>query len=356
MNQQAFRNLISGRSKGFVPAFLRLLLKAASLPYTLVVAIRNLMYSNGWFRVHRADAVVISVGNITVGGTGKTPLVIWLCDFLRQKKLRCGILTRGYKLGKSKLYDETAILTRGCPDAKVVVNPDRLGGAAEAVRRFNAQVLVIDDGFQHRRLHRDLDIVTIDGLQPFGFGKVLPAGLLREPLSGLRRAHALVITRCDQAADANVADIEQKLKMLNPDAVTARTMHKVVNVGAVGRKEMSLEELKGKNVFAFCGIGNPAAFLRTVQSLDLNLVGHRLYNDHHHYTERCLMDIFEEARYLQAEVILTTQKDWTKTALPTPADDSILFAYLAVELQFQAGQDQVKRLIEDTLADRISTS
>ena len=245
MNQQAFRNLVSGRSRGFSPVILRAVLRIASWPYYLIVALRNLMYSKGRLNVHRADAVVISVGNITTGGTGKTPLVIWLCDFLHQKGLRCAILTRGYKLGKNRLSDEAAILTRSCPEAKVIVNPDRVAGAAEAVRKFNAQVLVMDDGFQHRRLHRDLDIVTIDGLLPFGFGKSLPAGLLREPLNGLKRAHAFVITRCDQASEADLAAIEERLRILNPEALVGRATHALVGVGTVGRKEISLEELRG---------------------------------------------------------------------------------------------------------------
>ena len=150
-------------------------------------------------------------------------------------------------------------------------------------------------------------------------------------------------------------EIEERLRVLNPEASVGRATHAVVSVGTVGRKEIALEELRGKGVFAFCGIGNPDAFLQTIQGLEINLVGHRFFNDHHHYTSACLTDIFEEARYLQAEVVLTTQKDWTKTALPTPVKDEILFAYLRVEMQFQTGQEQLKRLIEDTLADRICT-
>jgi tetraacyldisaccharide 4'-kinase len=150
---------------------------------------------------------------------------------------------------------------------------------------------------------------------PFGFGKSLPAGLLREPLNGLKRAHAFVITRCDQAGEANLAEIEERLRVLNPQALVGRATHAVVSIGTVGKKQIALEELRGKSVFAFCGIGNPDAFLQTIQGLEINLAGHRFFNDHHHYTNECLTDIFEEARYLQAEVVLTTQKDWTKTAL-----------------------------------------
>jgi tetraacyldisaccharide 4'-kinase len=351
LNQQSYRRLISGQSRGFVAGLLRACLRVLSWFYLIVIMLRNLLYSKGWVKAHKANAVVISVGNITTGGTGKTPLVIWLCNLLQDKGVRCAILTRGYKLKKSRLYDEPAILTKSCPDAKVVVNRDRVAGASQAINKFDAEALVMDDGFQHRRLNRDLDIVTIDAMRPFGYEKLLPAGLLREPVVGLKRADAVVITRCDQIDAAELAALQQKIRAADANIVIAHAVHAPVCVKSVEHKQITIEQIKQRNVFAFCGIGNPDAFWGTLSKLGLNLVGSRVYNDHYHYTEDSLTDICEEARYLGANIILTTEKDWTKTGLLMPTDDIVL-AYLVVGLEFLTGEDQIRDLIENALAGR----
>ncbi len=377
MNQDDFRKLVSGQSTGLGAALLRLLLEVAASGYSIIICLRNFLYSKRWLKAHRADAAVISIGNITVGGTGKTPLVIWLCRFLQQKEIRCAVLTRGYKArrascvmrraknGHNTQYDirntidEPAILAESCPEAEVIVNPDRVAGAAEAVNKFGAQVLIMDDGFQHRRLARDLDIVTIDGTCPFGYGKILPAGLLREPVTALKRADAVVVTRCDQTAESELTQLEEKLQQVNPDMIIARSTHAPVCAKSIGHKEIALEELKDKKIFAFCGIANPGAFLSTIKNTGANLVGSKIYNDHYHYTDDCLADIYEQAKYLKADLILSTQKDWFSSpafagaSSVIPAQAGIPFAYLAIELRFISGEDKITQLIEDALAGKI---
>ena len=370
MNQESYRKLISGHRAGFGAALLRLLLGIAAAGYSIAVRLRNFLYSKGYLKVHRADAAVISIGNITTGGTGKTPLVIWLCKQLisdskfQISNSQCGILTRGYKATKnSKLKtqnysDEPAILAESCPEIKVIVNPDRVESAAEAVSEFGINTLVMDDGFQHRRLGRNLDIVTIDATKPFGYGKMLPAGLLREPISSLKRADAAVITRCDQITEAELSQIEKKLGTINPDMIIARSIHAPTNVKSTDNKEISLEQLKDKKVFAFCGIGNPDAFLNTITTTGSELVGSKVYNDHHHYTDNCLADIYEQAEGLKADLILTTQKDWTKIISNfkfqiSDFESSLPFAYIVIEIKFLAGEDKLRGLIEKTLAGKI---
>jgi tetraacyldisaccharide 4'-kinase len=220
----------------------------------------------------------------------------------------------------------------------------------------------MDDGFQHRRLGRDLDIVTVDATMPFGSNRaggkprILPAGLLREPVSALKRADAVLLTRCDQVDEAKLPKIEEKLHQVGPDVKIARSIHAAVCVKSLIQNQIGIEELKGKKIFAFCGIGNPNAFLSTVKDLKLNLVGSKIYNDHHCYTEECLTDIYEEARYLQADLILTTQKDWSKAILPTSAEKDIMFAYLAIELKIIAGENELTQLIEDKILSKISNN
>jgi tetraacyldisaccharide 4'-kinase len=362
LKQDSFRRLISGRSSSLLARMVRLLLGVAAHFYSTPIKIRNLLYSKGLLKTHRVNAVVISIGNITTGGTGKTPLVVWLYSKITQnsklktKDCKCAILTRGYKTKKGKLAGEPAILAKSCPEAKVIVNPDRVAGAAEAVSKWNASILVLDDGFQHRRLGRDLDIVTIDAIGPFGYGKVLPAGLLREPVTALKRADAVVVTRCDQVAEAEVEELERQLQLINPDMPIARSIHTAVCAESLGRRKFSIEELKDRDIFAFSGIGNPDAFLGTIRKLRLNLAGSKVYNDHHHYTDRDIADIHEDAGRLEADFIMTTQKDWSNICnsnLPTLNSQDIPFMYLVVELKLVSGEDKITQLIEDALAGKI---
>lgn len=349
MNPNRFGKLVTGKKDGLGKRALRLSLRAASGFYTVAVGARNFCYDRALLKTQKAGVPVISVGNITAGGTGKTPLVIWLYNYLRPKAVTCAILTRGYKSHKGMLSDEPAVLTKSCPEARVVVDADRFAGATKAVNEFSAQVLIMDDGFQHRRLARDLDIVTIDATCPFGYGQPLPAGLLREPLTALARADAIVITRTEQVSANKSADVENRLKLIKPQIPIAKAVHRPLGAKAVKGRQITLEELQTKKVFAFCGIGNPDAFEHTLRQLGLNLLGTKVYNDHHRYSPSDIADIYEEARYLNADMILSTQKDWLKTALPAMNSRNILFAYLDIRLELLAGEDKITRLIDSVL-------
>jgi len=379
--EQSYRRLISGQSSGFSASSLRFLLTIAAIGYSLAVRLRNFLYSKGMLKVHHVDAAVICVGNITVGGTGKTPLVVWLSNSITQnlklktQDCKCAILTRGYKARAQEnkdFEDEVAILADNCRNAKVIVNPDRVAGAAEAIDNYAAKVLIMDDGFQHRRLARDLDIVTIDATQPLGYGELLPAGLLREPVSSLKRAGAVVITRCDQVTEAQLSELEKKLRAINPDMIIAKSIHAPAYVKSGYNKEIGIEWLKGKKVFAFCGIGNPDAFFNTIKDIGAKLIDSKAYNDHYHYTDASLKEISGQAEESGADLILTTQKDWTKVVSNLKSQISNgkhqisdfksqisdfksppPFAYLAVEIKFLAREDKLTALIRDTLAGKI---
>jgi tetraacyldisaccharide 4'-kinase len=365
LNQRDWHKLVSGGSAGFVAALVRFFLGIAGCAYATVIRIRNLLYDKDLLKSYavtpaglvtsdrtQATIPVISVGNITVGGTGKTPMVIWLCNFLQSKGVKCAILTRGYKSSKGR-NDEPAILAKNCPSAAVVVNPDRLKGAIEAVRRHHAQVLIMDDGFQHRRLHRVLDIVMMDATQLFNFSKMLPAGLLREPISSLKRANAAVLTRCDLVSQDTVSNIEERISRSNPGITIAKAIHAPLYAIARGDKKIPLEQLRIKSVFAFCGIANPDAFFKTVASLGVNIVGSKIYDDHHNYTAKDTDEVFQIAAQAEAEMILTTEKDYNKIDLSTTNNKGLILAYLAVKLRFVEGEDGISRLIERTLAGKI---
>ena len=352
MNHDTYRRIVSGQDQHPGVGILRVLLGAAALMYGLVMRGRNQLFAIGILRSRAARVPVISVGNLTTGGTGKTPLVIWLCNYLRNKGLHCSILTRGYKTHPDQITDEPALLARACPDTDVIVNPNRLVGARKAVSVHQAQVLVLDDGFQHQKLKRDLDIVAVDATCPFGYGRVLPAGLLREPKGGLSRADAVIITRFDQADAGQIRQLEQEIQQIVPNIPIAKVAHKHTGAVTFQNKKLDLEELRSKKIFAFCGIGNPNAFFRCLEQNGLSLVDTRTFDDHHAYTQEDMMQIFEQARSCGAEMILCTQKDWVKSALLSPEKEGVVFAYLAMELDFLEGLDIITPLIDNLFSDQ----
>jgi len=380
MNRQAYIKLISGSETNVGAAVLRSLLTIPEIIYSGAVRLRDLLYFKRLLKTYNVGALVFSVGNITTGGTGKTPFVIWLYKQITQNsKLKtqnhkCAILTRGYKTRRAScvmrrvknerdtryairntLIDEPAILTKNCLQAEVIVNPDRVAGATQAINNFGAYLLIMDDGFQHRRLHRDLDIVMIDATCPFGYGRMLPAGLLREPIYALKRADAAVITRCDQTTPNELNALEETLLKQNANLTISRSIHAPICARAAKDEEISLEELKDKKIFAFCGIGNPQAFLKTIKALGAEVIGSQVFDDHYQYTADCLNTIYTKARGCRADLILTTEKDWTKiTPFDTLKEDKTpKLAYLAIEVRFLAGEQRLIGLIEDVLASKI---
>ncbi len=335
---------------------------ALSKIYSVIIRLRNILYDKHILTVHRAEAVVISIGNITAGGTGKTPLVEWLYNEITKNtkgKSKIAILTRGYKTTQnSKLktqnyIDEPALLAENCPDVNVVINTKRVIGASEAIGKYNSNVLIMDDGFQHRRLARNFDIVTIDATCPFGYGKIIPAGLLREPLNSLKRANAAVITRCDQVSETKLTEIENQLRNIKPQLPIARSIHAAVYIKTIDNRKISLDEYKNRKIFAFCGIGNPDSFIKTLINMNYNVAGSKIYDDHHNYTDSCLADLSKQSQNLGAEIMLTTQKDFTKIRLLESARNHPL-AYVAIEIQFLSGQDRLRCLIDEALTGKIS--
>jgi len=376
MNQDGYIKLISGQTKGFWASLVYVVLCALSKIYSAIISFRNYVYDKHIFTIHRVEAIVISIGNITAGGTGKTPIVSWLCNLIstdqRLNEYKVAILTRGYKTRCSSCamnssddesnlqckmrdtqVDEPALLAEKCPGVNVVINPDRVIGASEAIGKYNSNVLVMDDGFQHRRLARNLDIIAIDATCPFGYGKIIPAGLLREPISSLKRAHAVVITRCDQVSEEKLKEIEEILRNIKPEIPIARSIHKAVYIKTIDDKQIELEKFKNKKVFAFCGIGNPDSFINSLKNMDYDVAGSKIYDDHHDYTNSCLNELAKLSKDSGAEILLTTQKDFTKIRLLESAGNLPL-AYLAIEIEFLSGQERLRSLIEDTLTGKIS--
>jgi tetraacyldisaccharide 4'-kinase len=271
---------------------------------------------------------VVSVGNLTLGGTGKTPCVEYVARFYRDHGVRVAVLSRGYGAERGP-NDEALVLEENLPDVPHLQDPDRAAAADRAVEELESELLVLDDGFQHRRLHRDLDIVLIDATRPPQRDFLFPRGTLREPASGLNRAGAILLTRCDQVDPTTVGDLRDWLARRFPGKPVATSEH---------RPTTEAEELRGKTVGAFCGIGNPTAFRRTLESLGATVAAFRTFPDHHPYSRADVDALRAWAAGLPTDaVVATTQKDWVKLRLPD-LDGRPLVA-VKIELAFRDGQE-----------------
>jgi len=339
MDEQSIKDILSGRCRGLAPALLRAALWVASRPYSLAVRLRRWMYRRGLRKRHRVGAPVICVGNLTTGGTGKTPMAAWAVNALKAAGRTPAVLTRGYKAvaGKS---DEAQLLAGLC-DVPVIVNADRLAGAQEAIAG-GADVLVMDDGFGHLRLRRDLDIVLIDATNPFGYGHCLPRGLLREPTSALRDADAVVITHADAADEESLASLSQRIGRLAPSASLHIAAHRPVRIIDDNGGELGVEALAGRKVFAFCGIGNPGYFFAMLAGLYARPVRTWALPDHAAYTPERIASLRNQVEQCQADLLVTTQKDFVKLAgltLPRPVWQ------LVVDMRITRGADELLRKV-----------
>lgn len=308
---ETFRKLADGTFSGPGPRVARALLAALALPYGVATTVRNALYDRGIFRATKAAIPVISVGNVTVGGTGKTPLVAWMCRQLIGMGRHPAIVSRGYGARRGEPSDEAAELAILLPGVPHVANRDRVAGVAEAATR-GADVVVLDDGFQHRRLWRDLDVVAIDASDPFGCDCLLPRGLLRESVRGLARADAFVLTRATTVDDAAREGIRAAVTRAcggKTPTTWIETIHRPVAIRSWCGMQQPLDVVRGRRIAAFCGIGNPEAFRRTLDAFGAEVVDFRSFADHHAYRETDLDALAASARSGDATMMLTTLKD-----------------------------------------------
>lgn len=340
LNPTEFRNLVSGRGRGLRAACLRAALGAIEVPYTLVVRWRNRRYDRHARLVHRVEVPVVSVGNLTLGGTGKTPMVAWLARQLRRRGVRVALISRGYGAEAGGVNDEALELERQLPDVPHLQNPDRVEAAELAIEEFGSQVILLDDAFQHRRIHRDLDIVLIDALEPFGFGRVFPRGALREPLSGLRRADIVVLTRADMLDQEARDEIRARVARLAPRAPWAEVMHAPEALLAAGGASEPVASLAGLAVAAFCGIGNPAGFRHTLNDCGCRIAAFREFPDHHAYSRDDIEDLASWSQQAGASAVVCTVKDLVKIRLDHLG--RLPLWALAIGIRFLSGQAEME--------------
>ncbi|MEP6847803.1 MAG: tetraacyldisaccharide 4'-kinase [Acidobacteriota bacterium] len=303
-------------------------LSPAGWLYSRVINLRNSFYDRDVFTSHPLGARTISIGNITAGGTGKTPLVAHVASHLAETGETVCILTRGYGRKNPKervlVSDRNTVLvdarkggdeplelaTRLQGKTVVIADADRVAAAKWAVEKFGITAFVLDDAFQHRRAKRDLDIVCIDAMNPFGNGEVLPAGILREPIKNLARADAIVITRCNLVQDLTA--LRKQIAECAGEATIFESSNTISGFREIS--EFGESETSGKKALAFCAIGNPSNFFKQLSRDGFDLVSKKPFPDHHYYSQEDIGKLEKRARNTQAEILLTTAKDAVKLA------------------------------------------
>jgi tetraacyldisaccharide 4'-kinase len=331
--------------------------------YSAAMRARHTLYKTGALRVHNISAPVISVGNITTGGTGKTPLVEWVARVVAKEGLRVCILTRGYgRVRESKRVlvsdgenifadsreggDEPLLLAENLRGvAAVLSDANRVAAARWAVENLKSEVFILDDGFQHLRIARNLDMVVVDATNPWGGGKLLPRGRLREPLRELSRADCIILTRCEQAHDIDsLREQAERLSGASPVLLSRtctrmlRPLNATMMKGIVSDLSSHPSSLIPHPFAAFCAIGNPASFYEHLRKDGFILKHTRAFADHHVYTQRDIDILISEAQLAGALGLLTTAKDAVKLR-------SLRFDLPCYVLEIELGFDDEEKLV-----------
>ncbi len=337
MTGAEFRALVSGQRRGLRGSLGRGMLRLCEFPYRAVVSLRNRRYDSGQAEIAQLPIPVVSVGNLTLGGTGKTPMVAWVCQWFRQHATRVAIVSRGYRAQQDGRNDEALELEYRLPDVPHLQDPDRVAAATIAVDELEMELIVLDDGFQHRRLARNLDLVLIDATEPFGFDHVFPRGMLREPVASLARADVVVLTRADMLDNAERQRIERRVRSLGPQATWCEVVHGPQCLLNSQGREQPLSHLRDHSIGAFCGIGNPAGFRHTLTASGYTVARVREFPDHHHYTRDDVEELTRWAQSQRVEALVCTHKDLVKLGVPRLGN--VPLWALAVGLEFLTGEE-----------------
>jgi tetraacyldisaccharide 4'-kinase len=364
--RSSLEQLITLQKPGFLPGLALLPLAGASCIFRGIIRLRRLLYKQGIFRSCRLPCAVLSIGNITAGGTGKTPMVYYIARHLKDAGYRVAILSRGYRArsrsrglviadgrnvlaGPEQAGDEPFMLARMLRDVPVLAGKDRVYLGEQAVRDFSCQVIIIDDGFHYFRLQRDLDIVLINARRPFDNGWLLPRGTLREPPCSLARAGLIVLSKSGPGADTG--GLENVLHGYNPHAPIFKA-----SLAARAFRSCSGEELlppaalKNRRAAAVCSIGDPESFFSLLASLGVIITARLAFPDHHWYSASDYRIINDAAS--SADLIITTEKDVAKL------DETMLGKHKLFALQTRmqvAGEDQFFKAIRACVGEPIIT-
>lgn len=369
-------DVIFGREKGFWAHIARMVFRVFSWLFAVVVRLRLLLFRMGWKKQARLGVKVVSIGNLTMGGTGKTPVVEFFCRALRERGRNPVILSRGYKskkLTERQVWrgqkeeepgdfpkvvsdgeqlrlpvefagDEPYMLAKNLlPGVGVVVDRDRVKGGRFAVKELEADILLLDDGLQYLKLDHAVDVVLVDAKHPFGTDALIPRGTLREPPSNLKRANYIFVTRCqDPLSEEQIA----RLQKHNKTAPIIQTKHAPQHLEQVfdEKKRLPLSALKGKYVAAMSGIAVPESFENLLTELGAEVMFHRTFGDHQVFPQKDVDAVFQRALERDADFIVTTEKDAVR--FPRPTEDAVPLYFLRIEVEVIEGEEEWQACLE----------
>lgn len=343
--RRAYVRLIKRRTRKLTSKIFFLFLSCISVIYYFLHSIRYSLYKIGILVRYRPPCKVISVGNITCGGTGKTPMVHYLAKYFAKQNFNVAILSRGY----GKVDDENMEIEFSNVRRFVAKNRKRL--AKEVVNSFTPDVIILDDGFQHYQIERDLDIVLIDALDPWSDNHLLPAGLLREPRKALSRADMLIVTHSDNVAGNVLTKLLADLSLFMKPIITCG--HKPASVYIPeNKRETGVEALRNNQCLAFCGIGNPESFKKSLESAGVRIAKFISYPDHHVYSADDISSINSQAKEFMVDFIITTQKDSIK--IKASDFDTRLYE-LRITLRIIQGQKVLENKLQELMKTDTST-
>ena len=371
--EQLTIDVVYNRRQGFWIPLYQFILKCGSYIFSSIVRLRHFLYETRILRNQPLGCMVLVVGNLTVGGTGKTPVVERLARSLTERGRKVAILSRGYKsknrplykkigdwvankdplppkvvsdgkhvlLGSDEAGDEPFMLAYNLPGVVVIVDKNRVKGGQYAIRHYGVDTLILDDGFQYLPLKGRLNLLLVDKTNPFGNHSLLPRGILREPIRHLNRASYIFLTKSDGQPDEELSAI---FKKYNPTAEVIECMHSPKYLKSVNGDEIfPLDTLKGKRIAVLSGIAIPESFEKSLRKLGAKLVCNKRFMDHHRFTEKELDTFFNEAEKEQVDMILTTEKDAVR--IPADCTPNLPFYYLRLEIEILSGMEDFNEAV-----------
>ncbi len=353
MTSEYFRRILTREEHGFRAWIWRLLLEIIRPFYALGVWIRNRKFDRCPQKIFHADVPVLSIGNLTLGGTGKSPFVLKTARELERLGLKVAVVSRGYRAKEQNsnsqktdlLNDEGKEMAARLPNAVFLQNPNRSEAARRAVEEYGAEVILLDDGFQHRKLFRNADFVLIDAQEPFGLtGRLFPCGTLREPMREIRRADVLVLTHADRMNLLERHSIQEELTSRFPEKkqLWLETTHLPVGFSTADGKFLSISDFQktfaGKKIGAFCGIGKPDGFFQSLIECRVETAEKKIYPDHHLFDENVSRELQIWTKKNALDLLVCTEKDMVK--LPDSLTKSVLILALRIEISFLSGEER----------------
>jgi len=325
--------------------------------FGLGIKLRGVLYRKAVFPSYKLNTRVISVGNIVTGGTGKTPLVEYLANCLQKEKFNIAVLSRGYGKKKDGMVivsdgnrihvtpkeagDEPYLLAKHLFGIPVIASPDRIEAGRFVLDKWKCDFLILDDAFQHRRLNRNFDLVVLDGINPWGNGKLLPAGPMREPISSLSRADYIFISRADQAGD--IQKIKDRIRNVTQVPIISAIHEPLEWISIKETVTMDLKEFEEKPVLAFAGIGNPESFEMTLKELGVHCMDFIRFRDHEWYQPKSLHRLINKAEYMGVEILVTTEKDSIR--IPQTWSGKYPIYYLKIGLRINSGDKEFEQFM-----------